>query len=108
MGAKKKLPSDNNEESKQNGDLLKNNVLGIKVKGLKITFYIIPITEQIITTMSTLNRATLKTTVKTYGPFDFRVQPERKEIIETLDIFHQIITYQGRRNNRRNSGVKSE
>ena len=97
---RKNLDPDNDNNSN-------NNVLGVTVKGLTLEFFVIPISNQIISAMSTLIPSVEKTYVKKYGPFNFKNKLERYTIIEMLDCFRQIVAVQGQECIRRNSGLKN-
>ena len=97
---RKNLDSDNDNDNN-------NSVFGVKVKGLTLQFFVIPISNQIISAMNTLIPSEQKTYVKKYGPFNFKIKSDRYTIIEMLDCFRQIVVVQGEKSIRRNSGLKN-
>jgi co-chaperonin GroES (HSP10) len=95
----------NSNEKLLNVDANDHIVFGVKVKvkGMTFTFYIIPITEQILNALSTCCATHLQTEVRRFGPFKFQGTEDRNKIVKTLDYFRAIAKGYGERNVRRNS-----
>jgi hypothetical protein len=80
-----------------------NIVFGVKVKGTDITFYIIPITNSILTAVATCTATFEKTFVSTFGPFDFQDEKGRSDIIKFFDNYRVHAVAFGEKKARRNS-----
>jgi len=86
--ASKRSKSSDNDET--NVDLVKDNgfsdevVLGVRVKGMKFTFYVIPVSVQIQTAIRTKTATSTETIVSKCGPFDFQFSKARGSVVQVL------------------------
>jgi hypothetical protein len=88
------------------------NIFGVRVNGLEFYFYLIPVSEAVITAMSVMSASTTDTIVfklakrpnSTTCSFDWTDESDRKIIITMLDAFSTLIRHRGARSPRRPSG----
>jgi ribosomal protein L11 len=67
-----------------------NIIYGIKVRGLIFTFYMIPITQSIINSLSACKSSVETTVVIKTNDLNFEYQSQRRTIILILDHFRKI------------------
>lgn len=104
--ATKRSKHDEKRADAENGTFLDEIVLGVRVKGMKFTFYVIPISVQIQTAIHTKTATITGTIVKRCGPFDFQFKNAQHSVIQVLQAYHRIITTVGEKSVRRNSDTK--
>ena len=80
-----------------------DTLLGIRIKGTVFTFYVIPITLQILSAIFTLKPTTTESVVNKIGPFDFQFLEDRNQIIDILDTFRYVAETKGQNSTTRNS-----
>lgn len=88
------------------------NIFGVRVNGLDFYFYLIPVSETVLTAMSAMFATTTDTTVfklakqnSTTCSFDWTEKSDRKIIITMLDAFSNFIRHRGAISQRRPSGA---
>lgn len=115
--AKKRKVEDGDDGNESKSTIKNENLVGIRVNGLKFFFYNFTMTESLSQAMTSSKQAIAETTVTRFGDtqplldapprgLNFLYPPDREIIIDTLIEIKCIVSKQGRTSDRRNSRTK--